>query len=1038
MIGTVIGRAGKRRPDLRPASLFSPGESVREGTAREERRKNSFRFYGYLCLICSLVAPGAVAADVIPLRAWKMQSAGIVPLAGWRVLKQEPAPAADAMPPADDAPGWADYHPVTDVEGGFNGRGGDNAPGFAWYAARFTLASVGQARTLLHFDSVADNATVYVNGKRLLTHEGRNTPFDVPLAPGDLHSGQNSVAVLVQSLGGMRRRSGIGGMPALIAPGDGAAIAGPDYSTQGWYSVTAPCTVMAGLVQNGEYPDLYVGKNLEKVSADRFDGPWWYRTAFRLPAAQRGRHVRLTFNGINYRAEIWVNGRQVAAPDAAVGAYRQLEYDITSLAHFGDQPNVVAVSVAPPATADLAITFVDWNPAAPDRNMGLWQDVYVTTTGPVSIRHPFVATDLALPARDSARLTVQADLTNGDDKPVTGVLAGKIGAAKFSQPVTLAAHEVRTVTFAPDSYPKSLVLAHPRLWWPWQLGKPEMYDLDLVFTVNGRASDTAATRFGIRKVTSRLNAQNRLLFTVNGVDLLILGAGYAPDLLQRRTLPDHPHWQEDRIRYVRHMNLNTIRLEGKLEDDAFYDLCDRYGVLVMPGWCCCSAWERWQNWGPEQRAVAQASLEYQIYRARTHPSMLAWLNGSDNPPPPDVERLYLDTEARLGWPCPTLSSAQEEATQVTGPSGVKMRGPYGWVPPVYWLTDHDAGGAWGFNTEVGPGATPPAAESLASFLPADHRWPMDDQWTYHAFNGRRSADDFTLALNARYGKPTGLSDYAWKAQAQAYESIRAMFEAFSRNKFDATGEIQWMLNNAWPSTTWNLYDYDLRPGGSYFGARVGSEPVHILYSYDNRSVAVTNNLDHPVSNLTATIEVINLDGTRPYRQSVPCAAPANDKSVLLTLPDLPGVTPTYFVRLTLADTSGHAVSVNSYWLSTKPDVMDWGHRDWWTTPTSAYADYTALEKLPRATLTATASNATRDGDETAMAVHVVNTGQSVAMMVRPKLCCGPSGPEVRPVFWDDGYFLLLPGESRDITVRFRRADLHGAKPVVTVDCYNNR
>jgi exo-1,4-beta-D-glucosaminidase len=947
-----------------------------------------------------------------------MQSAGILPVTGWRVLPLEIPPANDATPPAGDAVGWTDYRVVAETYAESDNWGGDAPPGDAWYAAQFTVPQA-PTRSILHFDSVSGSGGVFVNGKHVFDHLAGNLPFDVPLDAGSLHAGSNTVAVLAQGTVG-RRRGGIGGMPALIAPGDGAAISAPAYSANGWYPVTVPCTVLAGLVQNGEYPDLYVGKNLQKVPTERFDGPWWYRTTFKLPEAQRGRRVWLTFNGINYRAQVWVNGKQIADPGTARGAYRRLEFDMTAVAHYGGTPNVVAVSVAPPAAADLAITFVDWNPPAPDRNMGLWQDVSVTTTGPVRIENPYVATDLALPSLNSVRLTVYADVTNGSDNPVSGVLSGKIGTSSvtFAQPVSLAAHETRTVQFAPDRFAQ-LALANPRIWWPWQLGKQERYDLDLKFTVGGTVSDRSASRFGIRKVTSRLNAQNRRIFTVNGVDLLILGAGYTPDLLQRRTFADRPHWQEDRIRYVRAMNLNTIRLEGKLEDDAFYDLCDQYGVLVMAGWCCCSSWERWQSWQDEQRTVAQDSLTYQICRARTHPSMLAWLNGSDNPPPADVEQMYLATESRLAWPCPVLSSAQEEATTVTGPSGVKMRGPYGWVPPVYWLSDRDAGGAWGFNTEVGPGATPPTAEGLESFLPADHRWPVDDHWAYHAFNGRRSADDFMRALEGRYGKASSLSDYAWKAQAQSYESMRAMFEAFSRNKFEATGEIQWMLNTAWPSLTWNLYDYDLRPGGTYFAAKVGSEPLHILYSYDDRSIVATNNLATPHPGMTATIEVFNSDGTRPFQRAMPCDVPANDKTVLFTLPDLPAVTPTYFLRLTLADTNRQPVSTNSYWLSTRPDVMDWQRRDWWTTPTSSYADYTELARLPHVTL-------------------ATKAGPGIAMMVRLKLMRGNTGAEVRPVFWDDGYFLLPPGESRSLTVHFRTADLHGAKPQIAAECFNNR
>jgi exo-1,4-beta-D-glucosaminidase len=988
-------------------------------------------------IFCMLWLSGSTSisrSDVLPLRSWAMHAGEFTSVTGWRVLKLGSDPGSDAAPPSDDAPGWADYRFTPDFA---EGRPDDTPADFAWYAAQFTVPPTGPSRYLLHFDSVAGNATVFVNGAPVSHHEGASLPFDIPLKKSGLHTGSNRVALLIQNAGAGRRRGGIGGVPALIAPGDGAKISGPDYSVHGWYKVTTPCTVLAGLVQNGEYPDLYVGKNLQKVPTDRFNGPWWYRTAFRLPDAQRGKRVWLTFNGINYRAEIWVNGRRVAAPDTARGAYRQLEYDITAIAHFGGSPNVVAAAVAPPAEGDLAITFVDWNPPAPDRNMGLWQDVSVSTSGPVRLRNPYVAADLELPSRTSARLTVYADLTNGKHVPVTGVLSGKIGEVTFAQPVSLAPNETRTVQFSPDHYAQ-LVFAKPRLWWPWQLGKQEMYDLNLTFAVGRAVSDRSAARFGIRKVTSRLNAQNRLVFTINGVDLLILGAGYAPDLLQRRTFPDRPHWQEDRIRYVRAMNLNTIRLEGKLEDDAFYDLCDRHGVLVMAGWCCCSAWERWQTWQAEHRIVAQDSLAYQIRRARTHPAMLAWLNGSDNPPPTDVERMYLDTEARLAWSCPTISSAQEEATTVSGPSGVKMRGPYGWVPPIYWMTDRDAGGAWGFNTEVGPGATPPTGEGLASFLPADHRWPMDDHWVYHTLNGRRNADDFTQALEGRYGKAKSLEDYAWKAQAQAYESIRAMFEAFSRNKFDATGEIQWMLNNAWPSITWNLYDYDLRPGGSYFGAKVGSEPVHILYSYDDHSVVVTNNLADPRSGLTATAEIYDIDGVRQFQRSMPCDVPANDKTVLFTLPMLPSITPTYFVRLMLADSSKQTISINSYWLSTKPDVMDWQHRDWWTTPTSSFADYTSLDRLPHVTLVTEAEPAKRSGGEETIPVKVTNTGQGIAMMVRLKLMRGAAGAEVRPIFWGDGYFLLLPGESRSLTVHFRTADLQGAQAVITAECFNNR
>jgi exo-1,4-beta-D-glucosaminidase len=218
--------------------------------------------------------------------------------------------------------------------------------------------------------------------------------------------------------------------------------------------------------------------------------------------------------------------------------------------------------------------------------MGLWQDVEVRTSGPVALGRAFVATDLPLPALAPARVTVETEARNATDRPVSGVLSGRIEGVSFSQRVTLAARESRKVTFAPEAFPQ-LILEHPRLWWPWQLGKPELYGLDLVFSMDHVASDhavsdRASVSFGIRHVDSRLR-DGHALYSVNGVDVLVLGGGYAPDLLQRRALPGRPDWQEDQIRYVRDMGLNTVRLEGKLEDDAFYDLCDRYGILVMAG-----------------------------------------------------------------------------------------------------------------------------------------------------------------------------------------------------------------------------------------------------------------------------------------------------------------------------------------------------------------------------------------------------------------------------------------------------------------------
>jgi exo-1,4-beta-D-glucosaminidase len=823
------------------------------------------------------------------------------------------------------------------------------------------------------------------------------------------------------------------------ATASGDKLSQPGAEIDNWYKVTLPTTVMAALLAAGEYPDISHGENLKQVPKERFKNSWWYRKEFTLPPNSTGKQFWLYFKGINYRANIWLNGKLLADSNTAVGAYRDFELNITA-AISADSTNALAVEVFPPDKGDLSITFVDWAPTPPDLNMGIWQDVELRTSGPVAIRHPHILTDLDVPSLTSAALTVMADCINATDNPVIAMLTGKIEKIEFSQQVTLAPRETKTITFTAEDFPQ-LKIDHPRIWWPYQLGDPQMYDLNLTATVGGDESHHRKTSFGIRKVTSRLDNGHRL-FTVNGIDTLILGGGYAPDLFQRRILPDRPTWQEDHIRYVKDMNLNTIRLEGKLEDDAFFDICDRNGILVMAGWCCCSPWEQWKNWKAEQHTVAEESLRYQIRKLRTHPCMLVWLNGSDNHPPQAVEKEYLQIEDELHWPNPTLSSATAAKSAAAEPTGVKMEGPYKWEPPIYWMTDKKKGGAWGFNTEVGPGAVPPPLESLEQMLPLDHRWPIDEVWNYHCgANTFANFNDFLEPLNIRFGQSKGIADFSWKAQAQAYETIRAMYEGFRRNKFNATGEIQWMLNNACPSMIWHLYDYYFRPGAAYFATKLGCEPLHILYSYDNASIAISNDSMQPRPNLTASAEIYDADSKLQHKQSAPCSVPANGVTTAFTLPDLPGISTTYFLRLTLTNSAGEPVSLNSYFLSTKPDVLSTAtddKDDWNITRCSSFADYTQLEKLPPAKLELSELTTETIGADSRSRLTVTNSSQTIAVLVRLKLTKGQGGAEILPIRWQDNYFMLLPGEKREITATFLSSDIATVGNIgVDVDCFNN-
>ncbi len=842
----------------------------------------------------------------------------------------------------------------------------------------------------------------------------------------------------------------------------GTVVSTARFIPKGWHNATVPTTVVAAMVKDKTLPDPFFAMNLRQFPGVTYpiggnfsniamqpDSPyavsWWYRKQFAAPASYAGKTVWLNFKGINYRANVFLNGKQIAGSNEIAGAWRTYELNVTRALKPGAE-NVLAVQVFAPTENDLAITFVDWNPAPPDKNMGLWREVYLTTSGPVALRYPTVVSRLNLPANDSAQLTVTAQLKNSTNHAVKGKLKGRIGSIAFEQEVKLAANETKDVTFTPDHFPQ-LVFRNPRLWWPTQMGSPDLYPLTTEFEIGGAVSDQSHSEFGIRQITSELNASGGRAFHINGKNILIRGGGWTPDMMLR----EDSQRLHDEFRYVRDMGLNTVRLEGKLETQEFFDLADHEGILVMAGWCCCDFWERWTRWKPEDYEIAQQSLRDQIYRLRSHPSLVMWLNGSDNPPPPDVEQMYLDIEKQLLWPNPVVSSATGKTTSVTGNSGVKMTGPYEYVAPSYWEQDTlqgqpnrkqcnpgGCGGAYGFNTETSMGPAVPPLESIRTMVGKDHLWPIDDVWNYHAGGGEfKTIQVFSDALANRYGKSDNVEDFAFKSQMQTYEGVRAMYEAYSRNKYESTGVIQWMLNNAWPSMIWHLYGYDLRPGGGYFGAKIAMEALHPIYGYDDHSIWVVSSQYVDVKGLKLTTKIYNLDMSEKFSHEDSVDAPGDSTAKIFALPEIQGLSSVYFVALRLTDSAGKLVGSNFYWLSTKPETLDWAKSNWWKTPTDSFADYTALAQLPKLKLKVKATTKHKGKNEDAVTqVTVENPNQSLAFFVRLKLDKGAKGEEILPVLWEDNYISLLPGEKRKLTATYRASELGTAKAVVEVSGWN--
>src|SRR3984957_14271891 len=341
----------------------------------------------------------------------------------------------------------------------------------------------------------------------------------------------------------------------------GEVISTPQFMATGWQEVTVPTTVVAALVKSHALPDPGFGTNLRQFAGVTYpiggnfanipmqtDSPyavsWWYRKQFAVPASYKGKTVWLNFKGINYRAAIWLNGKQIANSNDVAGAWRTYELNVTDAVNAGGD-NTLAVQVWAPTENDLAITFVDWNPTPPDKNMGLWREVYLTATGPVALRYPTVVSELNLPANDRAQLTVTAQVKNGTGQAVKGKLKGQIENISFEQEVELAPHEAKDVTFTPEQF-SQLSFSNPRLWWPTQMGKPNLYPLAVEVVVNGEVSDHSESRFGIREVTSDFNSGGGRAFHINGKNILIRGGGWTTDMMLR----ENSQRLEDEFRYV--------------------------------------------------------------------------------------------------------------------------------------------------------------------------------------------------------------------------------------------------------------------------------------------------------------------------------------------------------------------------------------------------------------------------------------------------------------------------------------------------------
>lgn len=830
------------------------------------------------------------------------------------------------------------------------------------------------------------------------------------------------------------------------------------FDTSPWLEAIVPGTVLGSMATTGVIEDPYFGINMQNIDPEQFKNPWWFRTSFTLSAADLEKVISLRFNGINYRADLWVNGKQVAGKDEFAGTYRMFTFNISDVVKEGE--NIVALKMRQHADGEYSIGFVDWNPLPRDRNLGIFREVFLEINEGIKIRSPFVWSKVNKETLDAADLFVQAEVINSSQEDIEGILRVNYEIGVVEKPVTVKAGETLTCNFAPEDF-KQLSVTGVKLWWPNGMGDANLYHLTTEFISEGRVFDKVEKKYGIREISSHLDENKNRAFEVNGKFVLIKGGGWTDDVL----LQDTKESVEAQLKYVHHMNMNSIRSEGfwgKTED--LYDLCDEYGILVMIGWNCHWEWEEYllkpthEKYGgavtDEDINLLAESWKDQMLWLRNHPSIYVWMLGSDKLPDPKLEYKYIDLFQKYDPSRTYVTSAGGAGTEnnnvvaevplvsdISGPTGMKMMGPYAWTPPVYWFTDTMLGGGWGFNTETCPGAEIAPLASLKKMLPEESLWPIDKKyWEFHTGRNEFTTLDRDInAINVRYGKSESIEEFSYKAQVNNYELMRPMFEAFVAHKPQSTGLIQWKLNSAWPELIWQLYDTYLQPNGAFYAVRKACAPLHAIYRYGFDDIFLANEDLNDAQNLTVKIKVFDIHSKEIFADQWTGNITGNTSKFIYKLPEIKNLTSVWFLDLRIFDQDNNEVDNSIYWLSLKKDELDYEAAKklpWpFYTPPKAYADFKALDKLPKVNLDFD-YQLTKDDKSGIIQLKIKNPSEAIVFFVFLDVVDPAVNQPILPIYWDDNYVTLLPGEERTYKARYFLANAKSDRPELKINGWN--
>jgi hypothetical protein len=798
---------------------------------------------------------------------------------------------------------------------------------------------------------------------------------------------------------------------ASLVAATGDVLSKTGFQDADWLVATVPGTVLTSYLNAGAIPDPNYGQNQLHISDSYFYSDFWYRTEFAAPGIHSKQLAWLNFDGINWKAEVYLNGEKLGRIE---GGFMRGRFDVTARLIPGET-NALAVRIEKNATPGSAKqkTFEsagknggglgadnptyhasigwDWIPTIRGRNTGIWGDVVLTVTNAVTIEDPFLLTKLPLPDISSADVTLEADLVNHQSRPFSGILRGRLGDVHFEQRVKLAPSERKKFNFDPAAHP-ALRIKDPKLWWPAGYGDPNLYDVELSLLSGRETLDTKSFQAGLRQMTYSEDG-GALKIWINGRRFVARGGnwGFGESMLRYRARE-----YDAAVRYHRDMNFTMIRnWVGQIGDEAFYQACDRHGVMVWQDFWLANPWDGPE---PDDNQLFLSNVKDVVLRIRSHPSIGLYCGRNEGFPPPPLET---GIHQILGAFHPGLHYIPSSADNV-----VSGHGPYQAMPASRYFRIADNK----LHSEIGAPNIPPI-ESVRLMMPESSLWPQALDWGLHDFclQGAQGGTGFRAIIENLYGGAASVDEWVRLAQLVNYETYRAMFESQSRYRM---GLLLWMSHPCWPSFVWQTYDYFFEPTAAYFGCKKGSEPLHIQWNRGNETIEVVNYSAGNVPGLSARVEILNMDGASRWKKTTTLDS-REDSTTVCTQMEYPGdLSPVHFLRLALSH-NNDVISSNFYLRGLQED------------------DYRAIRALPDVQIQSSTGAERRD-NRWYLKTELRNSAAAPALMVRLKAVGEKSGGRILPAIYSDNYVALMPGESRTIATEVNEADTRGEKPTIVV------